>query len=1000
MLFVVLTLIGLYSFKSLSIQDFPDLDLPQVIVTASLPGAEASQIEIEITRKIEDSVANIDRLDDITSVVADGVSTTNVFFKLDKSSQVALDEVRDAISRIRSQLPSDMPEPTVSKITASSTPILTYAVSDPTLSMQELSWLVDNNIAKALTSVKGVATVSRQGGVSREFKIELDPTRLASLGISVSSVYQQLNQSLLSVSSGKITQAGIETTVKTEGSFQVVADLGTTPISLPNGRQVTLGEIATISDGVSTISQAAYLGGTPVVGFSISRAVGENDLEVANRAKNAIKMLSPKYPTTNFTLVSTSTKRITDNYNSSMAALYEGAFLAVVVVFLFLRDWRATLVSAVALPLSVIPTFAAMYYLGFTLNTITLLALTLVIGVLVDDSIVEVENIVRHSRLGKSPFKAAVDAVQEIGLAVIATSLTLVAVFLPTAFMGGVPGKIFFQFGWTAAIAVLVSLLVARLLTPMLAAYFLKPSLHEATPAWMSLYLKVMRTCLRNPVKTLGVTVVVTGMAIWAASGLPSAFMPKDDRGLFRVTLELTPGSSIQQTTQKAQEIYTKIKHIPEIANIYTVIGGASESNSMMGAGAVGSVRKASITVTLVDTDKRNKSQQDIEVVVRAALANIPGVRTSISSGGPGDSYSFVLASNNSEVLAQVASTIESEIRQVPGLGATSSTASLTSPELMLKPNYVAVAEQGISSFAIAQAVRLATFGEYSHNLPKVNLPERQVPVKVTLSEHLVASENVLDLIKLEGKHGLVSLRSLVSLESGSAPAQISRYNRKQNITISVELNGAPLGEVASKVLKVPSLAKLHPDVEKLESGEGARMAELFGGFSLAMAAGILAVYIVLVLLFHDFLQPITIISAIPLAAAGAFGMLSVFGHSLSLPTLIGLIMLIGLVTKNSILLVDYAISARRHDNLDVRESLVAACSKRARPVIMTTLAMVAGMLPMAIGLGDNLAFRAPMAITVIGGLITSTLLSLVVVPVLFELMDKFKLTIFRSKNA
>lgn len=990
-LFLFLSLAGWFSFRALPVQDFPDIDLPSVTVTASLPGATPSQVETEITRKIEDSISTLGSIQHIQSIVNEGTSSTTVMFELEKNSQEAVDDVRDAVSRVRSDLPQDVQEPVITKVKSTGQALITYAVYSKNMSESDLSWFVDNSVSKVLLAVPGVAQITRQGGVSREIQINLNAEKVKSLNVAVSTIASQIKASQLDVPGGTAKSDETHQSIRVVGLVKNIQDIENILIPLPDGRHIKLSEIATVEDKSADRSQIALLDGKAVVGFQIYRSLGQSELTVADKSREAMAQLA-QTSGVEIREVANTVNRVKSNYNSSMMAMYEGAILAVLTILLFLRDWRATLVSAVALPLSVLPTFYAMKLMGFSLNGVTLLALTLIVGVLVDDAIVEVENIVRHLRMGKKPYEAAMDAALEIGLAVIATSLTLVAVFLPTAFMGGVPGKIFKQFGWTTAIAVLVSLLVARLLTPMMAAYLLKKPTKEHTDGFvMTNYLKLAGLCLKNPYITLALAGVFFYFSMGIAKTLPFSFMPRDDRGQIVVSVEAAPGSTLEQTTAILEKAAKASESIPEVKGIYVAIGSSNASSMTQGQGSLAEIRKGSITLTLKPKSERVKDQTDVEKDLRQRLQAVPAAKFTFTGGGSGEKYSVVLSGDDPAMLAKTAEEIEKQVRTLPGLGNIQSSASLVKPEVRVTPDLAKASDMGVSVSAIGQTLRIATNGDYSQNLPKFNLPERQIPIKVKMSDTLEQDLTSIGKLGVPSKNGTVPLNTVATLTEDSGPSQIDRFDRNRNVIISIELNGQALGNVSAAVDALPIMQNLPPGVHRAAYGEAERMKELFGGFGLAMATGILCIYAVLVLLFKNFVQPVTILMALPLSAGGAFWALSAFGYALSLPTLIGLVLLMGIVTKNSILLVEYALVSQQERGMGRRESLLDACHKRARPIFMTTVAMIMGMLPMAFGLGDNLSFRMPMAIVVIGGLTTSTVLSLLVVPVVFEVVDDIR---------
>ena len=999
MLFVLLTFAGLLSFNAMKVQNFPDIDLPTVTVTASLPGAAPAQLETEVARKIENSIATVQGLKHIYTKVQDGGVTITAEFRLEKPVQEAVDDVRSAVARVRSDLPGDVRDPIVSKLDMAAQPVLAFAISSAKLDDEALSWFVDNEVTRALLAVRGVGAVNRVGGVTREVRVALDPLKLQALGATAADISRQLRQVQVESAGGRTDVGGGEQPVRTLATVKSAQELSQLQLGLTAGnvdasgasagRRIRLDQVATVSDATAERRSAALLNGKPVVGFEVSRSKGESEVAVGAAVQKALVELKAQHPDIVLTEAFNFVTPVQEEYTGSMHLLSEGAILAVLVVWLFLRDWRATFVSAVALPLSVIPAFIGMYLLGFSVNVITLLALSLVVGILVDDAIVEVENIVRHLRMGKSPYQAAMEAADEIGLAVIATTFTLVAVFLPTAFMSGIAGKFFKQFGWTASLAVVASLLVARVLTPMMAAYILKPIVGtQADPRWMRVYLRWAAWCLKHRALTMvGATIFFFG-SVALIPLLPTGFIPPDDNSQTQVYLELQPGSTLAQTTQAAEAARLMIAKVQHVKSIYTTIGGGSVGGDPFAPQGAAEARKASLTILLTDRGDRPR-KQGIENNIRTALEPLPGVRSKVGLGGSGEKYVLVLTGEDSVALRAAALAVEKDLRTVPGLGSVASSASLIRPEIAVRPDFAKAADLGVTSAAIGETLRIATIGDYDTSLAKLNLSQRQVPIVVKLDEAARQDLGVLERLAVPGKHGPVMLGQVASLEITGGPAVIDRYDRARNVNFEIELSGLPLGDVTAAVQKLPSVKQLPAGVKVVEIGDAEVMGELFASFGLAMLTGVLCIYIVLVLLFKNFLHPVTILCALPLALGGAFVGLLIAQKSFSMPSLIGLIMLMGIATKNSILLVEYAIVARRDHHLSRLDALLDACHKRARPIIMTTLAMGAGMLPIALGLGAaDPSFRSPMSIAVIGGLITSTVLSLLVVPAVFTYVD------------
>lgn len=989
MLFVLLTFGGLLSFKAMKVQNFPDIDLPTVNVTASLPGAAPAQLETDVARKLENSIATVQGLKHIYTKVQDGVVTVTAEFRLEKPVQEAVDDVRSAVARVRADLPADLRDPIINKLELAGQPVLAFTIASKRMDAEALSWFVDNEVSRKLLAVRGVGAVNRVGGVSREIRVAVDAGRLQALGVTAADISRQLRQVQTESAGGRADLGGGEQPVRTLATVKSAREIGLLEIGLAGGRTIKLEDVAVISDTVAEPRAAALLDGKPVVGFEVARSRGESEVAVGEAVHKALAELKTQHPDIELTQAFDFVTPVQEEYEGSLKLLYEGALLAVLVVWLFLRDARATFVSAVALPMSAIPAFIGMYLLGFSINVVTLLALSLVVGILVDDAIVEVENIVRHLRMGKTPYQAAMEAADEIGLAVIATTFTLIAVFLPTAFMSGIAGKFFKQFGWTAALAVFASLVVARVLTPMMAAYMLKPIVTEhREPMWMATYLRWADWCLRHRIKTVVLSTLFFIGSIFLIPLLPTGFIPPDDNSQTQVYLELPPGSTLEQTKAVAEQARLAVMKVEHVKSVYTTIGGGSAGTDPFASSGAAEARKATLTILLTERTERPR-KQGIENKIRTALEPLPGVRSKVGLGGSGEKYILVLSGEDPQALQTAAFAVERDLRSIPGIGQVASTASLIRPEIVVRPDFAKAADLGVTSAAIGETLRIATAGDYDTSLAKLNLSQRQVPIVVKLHEDARKDLRVLERLQVPGSRGPVMLGQVATLELTGGPAVIDRYDRSRNINFEIELSGMPLGEVAAAVQQLPAVRNLPPGVFVREVGDAEVMGELFASFGLAMLTGVLCIYIVLVLLFKDFLHPVTILAALPLSLGGAFVGLLIAQKSFSMPSLIGLIMLMGIATKNSILLVEYAIVARRDQGMSRFDALLDACHKRARPIIMTTIAMGAGMLPIAIGWGAaDPSFRSPMSIAVIGGLITSTVLSLLVIPVVYTYID------------
>jgi multidrug efflux pump subunit AcrB len=1024
LLFIMLGLAGIMCFHWMKIQQFPDIELPMVTVSAALPGAAPPQLETEVARKIENSIATLQGLRNQYTNIQDGMVTVTAEFQLEKPLQEAVDDVRNAVSQVRSDLPADLRDPIVSKINLSGAPILTYTIQSPRMDEEALSWFVDYDIARAMLQVKGVGAVARVGGVTRQIDVELDPEKLLALNATATDITRQLRLIQQDASGGQTKIGGSEQSIRTIATVKTAAEIGAMDISLSDGRHIRLDQVANIRDGIAERRSAALLNGQPVIGFEITRSKGASEVDVEKGVIIALDKLKAAHPDIKITEAFNFVKPVVDNYEGSMALLYEGALLAVLVVWIFLRDWRATLIAATALPLSILPALIGMYYLGFTLNTVTLLAMSLVVGILVDDAIVEIENIIRHLRMGKTPYEAAMEAADEIGLAVIATTFTLIAVFLPTAFMSGIAGKFFVQFGWTAALAILASLIVARLLTPMMSAYILKPwvgktseTVTEAAASgadrgklslakdrehdgrMMRGYMQLVTWSLKHRWITLGGAIAFFIGSIMLIPLLPTGFVPPPDTGQTQVRLELPPGSQFGDSLKSAEYARSLIKDHPEVKSIYTTIGGGAAGSDPFAGGASSEPRKATLTIQTTERSDRTASLQDIENDLRQRLEPLPGARIQVGLAGNNSQYQLALSGDDADALISTARALERELRTISNIGSITSSAALIRPELVIRPDFAKAADLGVTSYDIAETLRIATSGDFDQNLAKLNLSQRQIPVVIKLPLSARQDQELIKRLMIKGNKGPVMLGTIAQVNIESGPSQIDRFNRLRNINFNIELNNQPLGDVAAKVDQLPTMKNLPPSVKRTNIGDAEVMAELFASFGLAMLTGVLCIYVVLVLLFKDFLQPVTILVALPLSLGGAFVLLLLAKSSFSMPSLIGLIMLMGIASKNSILLVDYAIIARKERGYARFEALLDACHKRARPIIMTTLAMGAGMLPIALGVGTDPSFRAPMAISVIGGLITSTFLSLLVIPVVYTFIDDIQRGLRRLRS-
>ncbi len=975
-LFIALFLAGIYAFATMEVTDSPDIDFPAAQVNISQPGAAPSEMENQITQRVEAAVRGVEGVDEINSSVREGNSNTFVQFKIGTPTDRAVNDVRDAIAQIRGDLPDSILEPQVERVDFGDS--FTFVAAETTdMSLEELSWYIDNKVSRRLLGQDGVAQVTREGGVNRQIRVVLDPAALQAQGITAAQVNQQLRQTNLNTAGGRAEIAGSEQTVRVLGNAETAAQLASTQIALPGGRFVRLSDLGQVRDASAEIRTAAKFGGRQVVSFNVARAKGASDITAYDNTWAELRKIEKEDPRVRFVEINNTVDYTKQQYNSSIWALVEGAVLAVLVVFLFLRDIRATLISALAIPLSAIPAFWFMDLMGINLNFLSLLALALVAGVLVDDAIVEIENIVRHMRMGKSAYQASIDAADEIGLAVLATTMAIVAVFLPVALMPGISGQFFRNFGYTVVLAVLMSLLVARMITPLLAAYFLKS--HGVQPhasgKMMERYLDGLRWTLKHRWTT-----VVAGFATLLLTGflfsqLSMTFQPEQDVPNSTVRIGLPPGATLERTQEVAQQVADIVAEHPEVEDVFQRVFTSTGF------------------LNVIYKDDRSKKSFEIEREITPRLAQIPDARVNFMSqggGGPGSggrAITLYLGSDDPVKLQEVANKIADEMATVPELVAPRVQGDDVRPEIIIKPRFDLAADLGVTTAALGQTIRIATIGDIAQNSAKFSLSDRQVPIIVGISEG--ERQNIATLQNLPvptASGGSVPLKSVAEISFGSGPVTVQRTQQMRRIAIGADLApGLVSGDAWKKIDELPTLKNMPEGVQRLSLGDQKWQAELIQNFILAVIAGIALVFAVLVLLYRRFLAPFVNMGSLILAPLGAAIALHLAGMAVSLPVFIGLLMLLGIVAKNSILLVDFAVEMMDH-GMPKEEAIIEAGHKRAQPIVMTTVAMVAGMIPVALSLTGDSSWRAPMGVTVIGGLIFSTALTLVLVPAYFSI--------------
>ncbi|MCA1443142.1 efflux RND transporter permease subunit [Ensifer sp. IC4062] len=977
LLFVVLTVVGLYSFARLPITYFPAIITPAVKVTIEQSGATPVELETEVTLRVEDAIASLPSIKELSSTIGEGRSVTTVEFELGAiSPDRAMADVRDAVTRIRGDLPGTIDEPMIERIEEETQSIVTYAVSSQDMTVAELSWFVDDVASRDLLGLAGVGRVQRIGGADREIRVELDADRMQALSLSVSAVNETIRQAQLDRSGGRSEMAGREQVLTTAAAARTVTELAEQRLSLSGENSVRLGDIASVRDTVAEPRGFATLDGSDIVGFAVYRSQGASDVAVAEAVSGAVEKLAADHPDLRFRLVDDNVSYTEGNYRSAMSTLLEGAALSVVVVFLFLRDWRATLIAAVALPLSIIPTFFAIDLLGFSLNILSLLAITLVTGILVDDAIVEIENVVRHRNMGKPPYRAALEASGEIGLAVIAISATIIAVFAPVGLMTGVVGLYFREFGLTVAVAVFFSLLVARLITPSMAAYVMNgaPQTDGQRGRFTTTYERLLRGSLRWKWVTVGCAVALFAAATTMLISVPTSFLPDEDTGRLMLTVELPPGATLAETRMATDVIAAEIGKRDEVEGVLARAGASM--------GGLQDVRYATVSLDLTHKSERELSSFAIEAELAAALAGIPDVRLRFLNDRGGRDLTFSVLGSDGQAVEAAADRILRDMAEDDSFVSPASDNTAMRPVLRMMLLSDKAATLGVSAASVASTMRLSTIGEVDSRLAKFVEASRQIPIRVVLDREARGRMPIFETLNvstIDGKQ--VPLSAVAEIGFDETVAAIDRYDRQRRIEIGANMAaGLTSGQGLDRLWQLESVRNLADGVRIQATGDSDTEGEVFASFAVAMGAGIMLVLIVLILLFKSVLFPWTILASLPLSIGGVAAALLLTGYAISLPVVIGILMLMGIVTKNAIMLVDFAIEREAH-GLSRGDAMVEACLERVRPIVMTTLAMAGGMLPSAFGVGDGGEFRAPMAVAVIGGLLVSTVLSLVVIP-------------------
>jgi multidrug efflux pump subunit AcrB len=982
---IILLVLGWVSFTKLAVTRLPSADIPVISVAVSQFGAAPAELEAQVTKTIEDGVSGVEGVRHISSKITDGLSVTTISFALETNTDRALNDIKDAVTRVRANLPQNVNEPLIQRVDVIGLPIVTYAAISPGKTPEQLSYFVDDVVKRALQGVRNVAQVERIGGVEREILISLDPDRLQAAGLTAVDVSHRLRGTNVDLAGGRAEIGKNDQAIRTLAGAKTLNELAGTMISLPTGGEVRLDDLGTVTDTIADRRTFARFNGEPVVALGIKRSKGASDVVVAAAVQKRIDALKVSNPDVDLKLIDTSVVFTKGNYEAAISTLFEGAILAVVIVLLFLRDIRATIIAAISLPLSIFPAFWAMDILGFSLNLVSFLAITLSTGILVDDAIVEIENIVRHMRMGKSPYRAALEAADEIGLAVIAISLTIIAIFAPASFMSGIAGQFFKQFGITVSVQVFFSLLAARFVTPVLAAYFLKDHAHDHDPPpgrVLHAYIRLVTWSVKHYFITVLIGLGIFAASIWSIKLLPQGFLPAQDTARSLLAMELPPGSQLAYTEKVTEDIVTRLRKRPEVRSVF-VDGGRVPPG-------IFEVRRAALIINYTPKTERKITQRELELAIGQELENVPDIRFWFLDENGLRAVSLVVTGADSTIVNSVASELANQMKRIPLIANVISETSLDRPELRIQPRADLAARLGVSTQSLSETIRVATIGDVGPALAKFDAGDRQVPIRVQLEDGARGNLRILDQLRVplgNGRDG-VPLSVVADIKLDQGPTSINRYDRERQATVAADLVGtAALGDATKKIKELPMMKGLPKGVKVSPSGDAESLNELSAGFATAITAGLMMVYAVLVLLFGTFLQPITILFSLPLSIGGAIAALLLTGKQLTTPVWIGMLMLMGIVTKNAIMLVEFAVEAIREGKpRDV--AIIDAGMKRARPIVMTTIAMAAGMMPSALAIGAGGEFRSPMALAVIGGLLFSTVLSLVFVPAMFMLMD------------
>lgn len=1006
MMMLALMVVGAFSYKSLSVEEFPNVEMPWVVVTTTYPGASPEVVESDISRKIEDVVNTISGVKSVMSVSNEGVSLLYIEFQLNVPIEVAVQDVRDKIAMVKTKFRDEIDEPVIQRWNPGAVPVVSVSFTSDSRSPRELTTYIDQHVSKRLQTVSGVGKVDLIGGVKREVRVHLRPEDLLGYRIGVEQVVQALKSDNQELPAGTIEYDNREQVVQIKGRMRAPADFKRLIVAQRGGTPIYLEQVADVEDGEQDLESLAIVNGKRAVALDVVKISGANTIEVVDHARAVLNQLQTELPKDiNMTVVADSSRSIRASLADVEKTLFEGAVLAVLIVFLFLGSWRSTVITGLTLPISLLGTVFALYFFGFTLNLMTLMALSLCIGLLVDDAIVVRENIVRHGAMGKSPYQAAMDGTREIGLAVLATTLSIVAVFLPVAFMGGIIGRFFYQFGVTVTCAVLLSMFVSFTLDPMLSSIWRDPHVQgqsgggpvaralDAFSRWLDglgeVYARLVGWALRHRLATMGIAMLSLVMAFALTNLIGKEFVPEPDLSEIGIKFTTPVGSSLEFTERKVNQVEGLIRRHSEVTDTYATINSAGITGK----------NAASIRVKLKPKQDRVRSQKTLVALLRAELAQVGGIDlTSVAaakeavSGGLKPIMISIQGSDLGQLQA-ISDEFVGKLQKVPGLVDIESSLKAPRPTLSVDIDREAAADAGLSIGQLGFAMRPLLAGDAVTTWQAPDGENYDVTVRLPRDERRsIAGLEDLHFASQRAEPGtglpyMVPLSQVATVNETQGAAQINRRNLFREVLITANVDGRPAGDIGADIKRVQEQMKVPAGYRFETEGQNKDMAESVHFASIAMVLAVIFIYMVLGSQFNSFLHPISIMTSLPLSFVGVFLALFLFRSTLNIFSIIGIVMLMGLVTKNAILLIDF-IKVATENGMARTEAIIQAGRTRLRPILMTTTAMVFGMVPLALGLGEGAEQRAPMAHAIIGGIITSTLLTLVVVPVIYTYLD------------